>query len=94
MFIEVNKYESMEVLWLDRFAERVFHLHLKEYGNNDELYFRDFLNDHTDVAKQYERMKRLSWKKYEHDRDAYTMSKTEFIQKYTRIAKGNYGKRY
>ena len=79
---------------LKGFAERVFHLHLKEYGNNDELYFRDFLNEHADVAKQYERMKLLLWKKHEYNRDAYTKSKTEFIQKYTQIAKEDYGKRY
>ena len=27
------------------------------------------------------------WKKYEHDRDAYTAAKTEFIAKYTDLAK-------
>lgn len=27
----------------DGFAERVFHLHLREFGDSDELYFRDYL---------------------------------------------------
>lgn len=29
------------------FAERVFHLHLRYVGDNDELYFRDYLIEHT-----------------------------------------------
>ena len=39
------------------FAERVYHLHLRKAGNNDELYFRDYLNAHPDVAKEYEKLK-------------------------------------
>jgi GrpB-like predicted nucleotidyltransferase (UPF0157 family) len=78
----------------DGFAEKVFHLHLREYGDHDELYFRDYLNDHYDIAKQYEQLKLSLWKKYEHDRDGYTDRKTEFIQKYTQIAKEEFGERY
>ena len=69
------------------FAERVFHLHLRYTGDNDELYFRDYLLEFPAVAKEYERLKLSLWKKYEHDRDAYTNAKTEFIQKYTQQAK-------
>ena len=76
------------------FAERVFHLHLRYIGDNDELYFRDYLTEHTDVAIEYERMKLELWKKYEFDRDGYTNSKTEFIQAYTKKAKLEYGDRY
>ena len=76
------------------FAERVFHLHLRYIGDNDELYFRDYLTEHTDVAIEYERMKLELWKKYEFDRDGYTNSKTDFIQKYTEKAKLEYGHRY
>ena len=32
------------------FAERVFHLHLRHVGDNDELYFRDYLIEHTNIA--------------------------------------------
>ena len=35
---------------LQGFAERVFHLHLRYYGDHDELYFRDYLQDHPAVA--------------------------------------------
>ena len=54
------------------FAEKVFHLHLRRYGDNDELYFRDYMNDHPDLAKQYELLKLSLWKQFEHDRDGYT----------------------
>lgn len=76
------------------FAERVFHLHLRYAGDNDELYFRDYLIEHTDIAAEYEKMKLKLWKKYEFNRDGYTNAKTDFIQKYTQKAKLIYGDRY
>lgn len=76
------------------FAEKVFHLHLRFTGDNDELYFRDYMNDHTALAKQYETLKLSLWRKYEHDRDAYTNAKSDFIRKHTLSAKEEYGKRY
>ena len=39
-------------------------------------------------------MKLLLWKKFEHNRDAYTESKTDFVKKYTLKAKNIYGDRY
>ena len=76
------------------FAERVFHLHLRYEGDHDELYFRDYLQEHSAVAKDYEKLKLSLWKQYEHNRDAYTDSKTDFIKKYTKEAKKLYGRRY
>ena len=76
------------------FAERVFHLHLRYYGDNDELYFRDYLKDHQDVAKDYEKLKLTLWKKYEYNRDAYTEAKTDFIRQYTQKAQKLYKRRY
>lgn len=69
------------------FAERVFHIHLRLLNDKDEIYFRDYLNEHTEIAKAYENLKLKLWKKYEHDRDRYTAEKTEFVNKYTRLAK-------
>lgn len=69
------------------FAKRVFHIHLRFAGDNDEIYFRDYLNKHADLAKEYEKLKLALWKKYKHDRDAYTNAKSEFVEKYTKIAK-------
>ena len=76
------------------FSERVFHLHLRYEGDHDELYFRDYIQEHPAVAKDYEQLKLSLWKQYEHNRDAYTDSKTDFIKKYTKKAKKLYGRRY
>ncbi len=76
------------------FAERVFHLHVRVLGDHDELYFRDYLIAHPDTAKQYEKIKFQLWKKYEYNRDRYTNGKTEFVEKYTEIAKRIYAERY
>ena len=71
----------------DGFAEKVFHLHLRLEDDIDEIYFRDYLNAHPDVAKEYEKLKLQLWKEFQHNRDAYTQAKTQFINKYTQLAK-------
>ena len=76
------------------FAEKVYHLHLRTAGDNDELYFRDYLIDHPETAAEYERMKIRLWKKYEHDRDGYTAAKNGFVSQYTGLAKELYGNCY
>lgn len=76
------------------FAEKVFHLHLRYIGDNNELYFRDYLIEHPDVASEYEKMKLKLWKEYEHNRDGYTNAKSEFIKKYTEKARFLYRNRY
>lgn len=69
------------------FAEKVFHLHIRLRNDTDEIYFRDYLNAHPEVAKEYEALKLRLLKEYEYDRDAYTAAKTEFVRKYTILAK-------
>lgn len=76
------------------FAEKVFHLHIRIIGDNDELYFRDYLNEHKEIAKEYEILKLSLWKKFEHDRDGYTNAKTEFIKKYINLARSKYKRMY
>lgn len=76
------------------FAEKVYHLHLRYESDNDELYFRDYLIKHPNIAKEYEKLKLDLWKKYEHDRDGYTNAKAEFVMRYTEIAKQIYKGRY
>lgn len=78
----------------DGFADSIFRLHLRFVGDNDELYFRDYLNEHLDVASMYEKLKLSLWHKYEHNRDAYTEAKTEFIETYTALTKKQYTNRY
>lgn len=76
------------------FAEKVFHLHLRYNGDNPELYFRDYLNEHPELAKEYEKLKISLQKQYKHNRDAYTEAKTAFINKNTELAKKRYSSRY
>ena len=76
------------------FAEKVFHLHLRYWGDNDELYFRDYMNDNALLAKQYEELKLSLWKRFEHDRDGYTLAKTDFVAEQTDKAKKSYGNKY
>lgn len=76
----------------DGFAERVFHLHLRDMNDHDELYFMTYLNEHPDIATAYEALKRILWKKYEFDRDTYTEMKSDFVKLYTQKAKDLYGK--
>ena len=76
------------------FCEKVYHLHLREYGDNDELYFCDYLQENIEVANEYETIKLKLWKMYKHNRDGYTESKTEFIKKITEKAKEKYKQKY
>ena len=76
------------------FAKRVFHLHLRIKGDNDELYFRDYLREYEKIAKEYESLKLSLWKEFEYNRDGYTNAKTDFIKNYTQIARKKYGERY
>ena len=50
--------------------------------------------EHADIAGQYEKMKIKLWREYEHNRDAYTEAKTEFVRKWTSQAKEVYRGRY
>lgn len=76
------------------FADKVFHLHIRIDGDNDELYFRDYLNENKKIAHEYEKLKIVFWKEFEHDRDGYTDAKTSFVKKYTDTAKKKYMGRY
>jgi len=76
------------------FAEKVFHLHVRFYGDWNELYFRDYLLIHKEVAEEYGKLKQELKEQYKHNRDGYTIAKTEFIMKYTEIAREEYINRY
>lgn len=67
-------------------------MHLREFGDHNELYFRDYMNENPEFAKAYEQIKLSLWKPFEHDRDGYTERKTEFVRKYTQKAIEQYGK--
>lgn len=94
MYESNNRMDFNRGYTLTGFAERVFHLHLRYIGDNDELYFRDYMNEYHNLAKEYEKLKLSLWKKYEHDRDGYTEAKTEFVKRYTDEAKHYYKSKY
>lgn len=76
------------------YADEVFHIHLRIAGDNDELYFRDYLIDHPEFAREYEALKLSLWKRYEFDRDAYTEAKAPFVRRFTELARRAWPNRY
>lgn len=64
---------------LSGYADRVFHVHIHAMGDNAEIHFRDYLIQHPDAARQYEDLKLSLLAKFKHNRDGYTMAKSEFI---------------
>lgn len=69
------------------YAERVFHIHFHHTGDNEEIFFRDYLIKHPEVAKEYENLKISLLPKFKHDRDGYTDAKTAFVKRITALAK-------
>ncbi|MGB4660035.1 MAG: GrpB family protein [Mobilitalea sp.] len=74
--------------------EKVYHLHVRYADDWSELYFRDYLIEHPEVAREYAELKMQLKEKFEHNRDAYTDAKEAFVGKYSEIAKLQYGERY
>lgn len=78
----------------DGFAEKVYHIHLRYVGDNDELYFRDYLNQFPDIAHEYEQLKEVLAADFRNDRNRYTEEKGTFIAQVMRKAKDFYGAKY
>lgn len=76
------------------YEDQVFHIHVKQYGDCDELYFRDYLNEDAEKAKEYEKLKLELYDKYKPNRDAYTSGKNEFVKEVVAAAKLKYQNRY
>lgn len=62
------------------YAEKVYHIHFHKYGDNDEIFFRDYLITHPEAAKEYEQLKISLLPKFRHNRDGYTEAKTQFVK--------------
>ncbi len=78
---------------IDGIKEQTYHIHMAEKEHNglwDRIYFRNYLIDNNEVAKEYEKLKKILAKKFKYDREAYTEGKTEFILEKTKIAKEYY----
>jgi GrpB-like predicted nucleotidyltransferase (UPF0157 family) len=68
---------------------RTHHIHIVESGfpQWDRLFFRDYLIEHPELARQYASLKFDLALAYPNDRVAYTNGKTEFITRVTQLAK-------
>lgn len=71
----------------DGFKGQAFHIHVRYAGDWDELYFRDYLRQHPEIASEYAELKKDLAKEYSNDREGYTDAKTDFIKRIIKIAK-------
>ncbi|MEC9490475.1 MAG: GrpB family protein [Halanaerobiales bacterium] len=76
------------------FADKVSHLHLRYFGDWDELYFRDYLVAHPEIAAKYGELKKSLAANFKNNRDGYTKAKTEFINKCTAEARREFNHKY
>jgi len=76
------------------FAEKVFHLHVRYPGDWNELYFRDWLREYPETAKEYAVFKLTLKDRFRHNRDGYTEAKGVFIRDVTEKARARYDGRY
>lgn len=81
---------------IDGYEEKVFHLHVRYSGNWDELYFRDYLIAHPDVAEEYGKLKENILKDIKNGKiqriadgrpNGYSEAKLKFVEKYSKAAK-------
>ena len=85
------------------FAEEVFLLHVRYAGDWDELYFRDYLLEHPDTAREYGELKESILKAIDEGRmermpdgrpNGYSNAKLAFVQRISAEAKKEYRGRY
>ena len=89
MSVSTNRMSFNKGYTPEGYAEKVFHIHLHVIGDNDEILFRDHLNSHPEVAREYEQLKLSLLPKYKYDRDGYADAKSEFIRKIIMLTKQN-----
>lgn len=71
----------------DGYQGQAYHVHVRYSGDWDELYFRDFLIMHPEIAAEYGRLKLNLQQEYEFDREGYTGGKGDFIKRVNRRAR-------
>lgn len=91
---DINKITFNKGYTINGYANKVFHIHIKKYGDCDELYFRDYLNAYQQKAKEYEKLKLELFNKYKPNRDLYTDGKKEFVYEIVHSAKEKYKGKY
>ena len=80
-----SPYRPNEMLWFCKPnpAHRTHHLHLVPTDSprfQAELACRDYLRTHPGLAKKYAVLKRQLASQFQHDREAYTEAKADFIR--------------
>lgn len=91
---DINKISFNKGYNVNGYADKVFHIHIKNYGDCNELYFRDYLNENIDKTKEYENLKLELYNKHKPNRDLYTYGKTKFVNEIVYLAKEKYKGRY
>jgi GrpB-like predicted nucleotidyltransferase (UPF0157 family) len=85
------------------FAEKVYFLHVRYYGDWNELYFRDFLKFHSDVAEEYGKLKLrilsdiekgIIERMPEGKPNGYSKAKFTFVEEKSLIARQELGDKY
>jgi GrpB-like predicted nucleotidyltransferase (UPF0157 family) len=69
--------------------KRTHHLNFCEMNSffwTSHLAFRDYLEQHTEAAKQYSALKRALAARFPNDRHAYTTGKEEFVRSIVKLA--------
>lgn len=88
---------------VDGFAEKAFLLHVRYAGDWNELYFRDYLLDHPDIAAEYSRLKERILDDIRNGKtermpngqpNGYSMAKLSFVASISEKAKEAYAGRY
>ena len=95
----VNTHQKDIIMYLKGYTPQGFsgqcaHIHVRYYGDWDELYFRDYLCAHPDIAEEYGRLKLALKEEYTYDRDGYTEAKSGFINRCTQLARTEFPGRY
>ncbi len=87
----------------DGFSEKVYFLHVRYLGDWNELYFRDFLRVHPDIAKEYGKLKLNILNDINNGiiermpngiPNGYSQAKFSFVEKFSAIAKHEFQNRY
>lgn len=69
------------------FKGQAYHIHIRYRGDWDEIRFKEYLIKHNEIAKEYETLKLKLAENYPNDREAYTDSKTEWIEKINNLTR-------
>lgn len=69
------------------FKGQAYHVHIRYKGDWDEIRFKDYLINHKEIAKKYEILKVKLADRFKNDREAYTDSKTDFIEKINKLTR-------